>query len=74
MADEGMTPQFIDPSFFDWIKKAANIWLGGIAQTMPSGSETLLKTQSSVQNRFTEQLQTTLNLSLIHISEPTRPY
>jgi len=62
MADEGMTPQFIDPSFFDWIKKAANIWLGGIAQTMPSGSETLLKTQSSVQNRFTEQLQTTLNL------------
>lgn len=62
MADEGMTPQFIDPSFFDWIKKAANIWLGGIAQTMPSGSETLLKTQSSVQNRFTEQLQTNLNL------------
>ncbi len=62
MADEGMTPPFIDPSFFDWIKKAANIWLGGIAQTMPSGSETLLKTQSSVQNRFTEQLQTTLNL------------
>ena len=62
MADEGMTPQFIDPSFFDWIKKAANIWLGGIAQTMPSGSETILKTQSSVQNRFTEQLQTNLNL------------
>lgn len=61
MADEEKKSPSTDPSVFDWLKKAADIWLGGIAQAMPSSSEAMLKTQSSVQNRFTEQLQTNLS-------------
>lgn len=62
MADEDKKNPFIDPSLFEWMKKATDIWLSNIAQAMPSSSETMLKTQSAVQNRFTEQLQTSLNL------------
>ena len=37
------------------------MWLN-IAKTVPSNSESALKTQTVLQNRFTEQLQTNLNL------------
>ena len=61
MADQEQF-SFNDSSIFPWLKMAADLWLGGMAQAMPSQSDTALKTQSAVQNRFTEQLQTNLNL------------
>lgn len=62
MADEETQSPFHESSLFPWLKTAADLWLSGMTQTMPSNSETALKTQTAVQNRFTEQLQTNLNL------------
>lgn len=62
MAGENIKSPLTAPLIFDWMKKAADVWLGSVAQAMPPSSDALLKTQSSVQNRFTEQLQTNLNL------------
>lgn len=61
MADEDKESPFIESSMFPWMKTAADLWLN-MAKSMPTASDTTLKTQTAVQNRFTEQLQTNLNL------------
>ncbi len=61
MADEGKPFPFNESSIFPWLKNTADMWLN-LAQTMPSGSDSALKTQTAVQNRFTQQLETNLNL------------
>jgi len=61
MADEGNPFPFNESSVFPWLKTAADMWLS-MAKTMPPSSDTTLKTQTAVQNRFTKQLETSLNL------------
>jgi len=61
MADEEKQSPFTESSMFPWMKTAADLWLS-MAKTMPSDSDTTLKAQTAMQNRFTEQLQTNLNL------------
>ena len=61
MADEGNPFPFNESSVFPWLKTAADMWLN-MAKTMPPSSDTTLKTQTAVQNRFTKQLETSLNL------------
>lgn len=61
MADEGKPFPFNESSVFPWLKTAADMWLS-MAKTMPSNSDTAFKTQTAVQNRFTQQLETNLNL------------
>jgi hypothetical protein len=61
MSDEGKSFPFNESSIFPWLKNAADMWLN-MAQTMPSGTDSALKTQTAVQNRFTRQLETNLNL------------
>lgn len=62
MADESKQSPSGESSLFPWLKTAADMWLGMANQTMPSQSEATLKTQSAVQNRFTQQLEANLNL------------
>lgn len=61
MSDEGKTFPFNESSIFPWLKNATDMWIN-LAKTMPSGSDSALKTQTAVQNRFTQQLETNLNL------------
>ncbi len=61
MADEGKSFSFNEVSIFPWLKTAADMWLN-IAKAMPPNSDTTLKAQTAVQNRFTEQLERNLNL------------
>ncbi len=61
MSEEGKTFPFNESSIFPWLKDASDMWLN-LAQTMPSGTDSALKTQTAVQNRFTRQLETNLNL------------
>jgi len=61
MADESNPFPFNESSIFPWLKTAADMWLN-MAKTMPPSSDTTLKTQTAVQNRFAEQLETNLNL------------
>lgn len=61
MSEEGKTFPFNESSIFPWLKDATDMWLN-LAQTMPSGTDSALKTQTAVQNRFTRQLETNLNL------------
>ncbi len=61
MADEDKESPFTESSMFPWMKTAADMWLN-MAKAMPPAPDTTLKTQTAVQNRFTEQLQTNLNL------------
>ena len=61
MSEEGKTFSFNESSIFPWLKDATDMWLN-LAQTMPSGTDSALKTQTDVQNRFTRQLETNLNL------------
>ncbi|PKN17232.1 MAG: hypothetical protein CVU71_17020 [Deltaproteobacteria bacterium HGW-Deltaproteobacteria-6] len=61
MADEGKQFSFNDTSVFPWLKAVTDMWLN-MAKTMPPNSDTTLKTQTAVQNRFTQQLETNLNL------------
>jgi polyhydroxyalkanoate synthesis regulator phasin len=62
MADESKQSPLNESSVFPWFQSAADLWLGLANQTMPSQSEATLKTQSRIQNRFTQQLETNLNL------------
>ncbi|MEN6468081.1 MAG: poly(R)-hydroxyalkanoic acid synthase subunit PhaE [Smithella sp.] len=72
MADEGKQSPFHESSMFPWLKTVTDMWLN-MAKTIPPNSDTTFKTQTAMQNRFTQQLETNLNLlksfSLI-ISEP----
>ena len=61
MADAGSPFSFQESSVFPWLKTAADMWLN-LAKTIPPNSDTTLKTQTAVQNRFTQQLETSLNL------------
>jgi polyhydroxyalkanoate synthase subunit PhaE len=61
MTDEGKQSPFHESSLFPWLKTAADMWLN-MAKAMPPNSDTTLKTQTAVQNRFTQQLETNLNL------------
>lgn len=61
MADAGNPFPFNESSVFPWLKTAADLWLN-VAKTIPPDSDTTLKTQTDVQNRFTRQLETSLNL------------
>jgi hypothetical protein len=61
MSDEGKPFPFNESSIFPWLKSATDMWFN-LAKTMPSGSDSALKTQTAVQNRFTQQLETNLNL------------
>lgn len=61
MSEEGKTFPFNESSIFPWLKDATDMWLN-LAQTVPSGTDSALKTQTAVQNRFTRQLETNLNL------------
>ncbi|HOG12024.1 MAG TPA: hypothetical protein PLR47_03450, partial [Smithellaceae bacterium] len=61
MADAGNPFPFNESSVFPWLKTAADMWLN-MAKTIPPDSDTTLKTQTDVQNRFTRQLETSLNL------------
>ena len=61
MSEEGKTFPFNESSIFPWLKDATDMWLN-LAQAVPSGTDSALKTQTAVQNRFTRQLETNLNL------------
>ena len=61
MSEEGKTFSFNESSIFPWLKDATDMWLN-MAQAVPSGTDSALKTQTAVQNRFTRQLETNLNL------------
>jgi hypothetical protein len=61
MSEEGKTFPFNESSIFPWLKDATDMWLN-MAQAVPSGTDSALKTQTAVQNRFTRQLETNLNL------------
>ncbi len=61
MADENKQSPFTESSMFPWMKTASDLWIN-MAKAMPPAPDTTLKTQTAVQNRFTEQLQTNLNL------------
>lgn len=61
MTEEDKKNQFNQSSIFPWLQMIADMWLN-MARVMPAGSQTALNTQSAVQNRFTQQLDTNLNL------------
>ena len=61
MTEEDKKFQFNESSIFPWLQMVADMWLN-MAKTMPSGSQTVLNTQSALQNRFTQHLDTNLNM------------
>lgn len=61
MTEEDKQIQFNESSIFPWLQIMADMWLN-MAKTAPNGSQTALNTQSTLQNRFTQQLDTNLNL------------
>lgn len=61
MADEDKPFPFTESSIFPWMKTAADMWLN-LAKAIPPNSDTAFKTQTAVQNRFAQQLETNLNL------------
>jgi polyhydroxyalkanoate synthase subunit PhaE len=61
MTEEDKKNQFNESSIFPWLQMIADMWLN-MARVMPAGSQTGLNTQSAVQNRFAQQLDTNLNL------------
>ena len=61
MTEEDKKNQFNESSIFPWLQMVADMWLN-MTRTAPNGSQTALSTQSALQNRFTQQLDTNLNL------------
>ena len=61
MADEDKQSPLKESSVFPWLQMVAEMWLN-TAKTMPPNSDTTLSTQTALQNRFTKQLDTNLNL------------
>ena len=61
MTEEDKNNQFNESSIFPWLQMVADMWLN-MARTAPNGSQTALSTQTALQNRFTQQLDTNLNL------------
>ena len=61
MADQNSSFATDENSMASWFQAMADMWLN-IAKTIPANSDTALKTQTAVQSRFTQQLETNLNL------------
>ena len=61
MADQNSSFATDENSMASWFQALADMWLN-IAKTIPVNSDTALKTQTAVQSRFTQQLETNLNL------------
>lgn len=61
MADQNRSFATDENSLASWFQALADMWLN-IAKTIPANSDTALKTQTAVQSRFTQQLETNLNL------------
>jgi len=61
MADENKSSPFNESSIFPWLKTTTDMWLN-MAKTIPPGSDGTIRAQTAVQNRFTRQLETNLNL------------
>ena len=61
MTEEDKENPFNESSTFPWLQMVADMWLN-MAKAMPTGSQTTLKNQSALQNRFTQQLETNLNM------------
>lgn len=61
MTDETDKNQVTDFQAFQWLQAVADMWMN-IAKTAPSGSQTALNAQAALQNRFSQQLDTNLNL------------
>jgi hypothetical protein len=61
MADEDKQSPFNESSVFQWMQTAVDMWLN-MAKAIQPNSNTTPGTQNAVQNRFTKQLDTNLNL------------
>jgi len=61
MVDDGKQSPFNESPVFPWLNTAADLWLN-MAKITPANPDNALKTQAAAQNRFTEQLETNLNL------------
>lgn len=61
MAGEDKQSPFNESFIFPWLKTTADMWLN-MAKAMPPNPNDTIRTQTAVQNRFTEQLETNLNL------------
>ena len=61
MADENKQSSLNEISVFPWLTAVADMWLN-FAKTVPPHADTTLKTQTAIQNRFSQQLETHLNL------------
>jgi hypothetical protein len=72
MTEEDQKTQFNESSIFPWLQVVTDMWMN-MAKTMPSGSQTALNAQSALQNRFSQQLDTNLNLlkSFSKMMKPT---
>jgi len=61
MTEEEKNTQFNESAMFPWLKMVMDMWMNA-AGSVPSGSKTALNAQNALQNRFTQQLDTNLNL------------
>jgi len=61
MADEDLNQQFKESVIFPWLQSVADVWLK-MVQTVPPNSSAMLKVQTALQERFSQQLDTNLNM------------
>lgn len=61
MADEDKQSPLKEVPFLPWLNTIADMWLN-MLKAMPSNPDTSAMTQTAVQNRFAQQLDTNLNL------------
>jgi len=61
MTDEDKQSPLKEVPFLPWLNTAAAMWFN-MLKAMPSNPDTSVMTQAAVQNRFTQQLDTNLNL------------
>jgi polyhydroxyalkanoate synthase subunit PhaE len=61
MVEDGKQFPFNESPVFPWLKTATEMWMN-MAKIMPANPDHALNTQTATQNRFTEQLETNLNL------------
>lgn len=61
MSEDDKNIQMQESSIFPWLQMIADMWLN-IAKAMPTGSQAALNTQNAIQNRFSQHLDTNLNL------------
>jgi len=61
MTEEDKNILFNGSSIFPWLQMVTDMWLN-VAKTSPSGSQSALSAQTAAQNRYAQQLDTSLNL------------